>query len=133
MLTEHFVGIDSRVEETISYLGIGLTDVRMLGICGMTGIGKTTIARVVYNRLSDQFEGSCFLANVSEVAKKNGLFYLQKTLLSEILNLGVERIDDEELELFWSILRRKRILLVLDDVSFRSVRQIGWGAFLWFR
>ena len=41
------VGIDSRVWEAYSCSKIGLTDVRMIGIYGTGGIGKTNIARVV--------------------------------------------------------------------------------------
>ena len=33
----------------------------------MGGIGKTTLARVVFHMVSNKFEGCCFLANVREV------------------------------------------------------------------
>ena len=45
---------------------------------------KSTIARVIYDRLSNLFEGSCFLADVREVAQRCGLICLQERLLSEI-------------------------------------------------
>ena len=47
-------------------------DVFMVGICGFGGIGKTTISKVVYNRIAHRFEGSCFLENVRERSKING-------------------------------------------------------------
>lgn len=117
--TELLVGIDSRVKEIISYLGIGLKDVRMLGICGMGGIGKSTIARVVYERLSYQFEASCFLADIREVAQVSGLICLQERLLSHILMERDTRISSvrEGVELIRNRLHTKKILLVLDDVD----------------
>ncbi|WP_423787684.1 NB-ARC domain-containing protein [Klebsiella pneumoniae] len=36
-------------------------DVRALGICGMGGIGKTTIAKAFYNKYAHEFDISCFM------------------------------------------------------------------------
>ena len=41
-----------------------MIDVRMVGIHDLRGIGKTTIAKTIYNKIVDNFEGSCFLENV---------------------------------------------------------------------
>ena len=60
------VGMESCIEAMDSLLSLGSFDVRMIGIWGMAGIGKTTIAKVVYERIYTQFEGCCFLSNVRE-------------------------------------------------------------------
>ena len=43
----------------------------MVGIHGLVGIGKTTIAKAIYNRIVDHFEGSCLLENVREKSRTN--------------------------------------------------------------
>ena len=55
-----------------SLLSLVSFDVQMIGIWGMAGLGKTTIAKVVYERIYTQFEGCCFLSNVREQSQKFG-------------------------------------------------------------
>lgn len=61
---EHLVGVDDRVEAIIKMLDVESDSVQFLGIHGVGGIGKTTLAKVVFNRLSFQFQGCNFLSDV---------------------------------------------------------------------
>lgn len=64
------VGIQSRVEHVNSLLHIGKNDRRMVGIYGRGGIGKTTIAKVIFNLIGSQFEARSFLPMLEKVPKK---------------------------------------------------------------
>ncbi|XP_059653604.1 disease resistance protein RPV1-like isoform X2 [Cornus florida] len=86
----------------------------------MHGIGKTTIAKTVYNLNFDRFECSSFLANIREISKEpRGLVRLQRQLLYDILKRKETKISnvDEGIIKIREAICCKRILLVLDDVE----------------
>jgi hypothetical protein len=121
IVSDELFGIESRVQKLMnSYLGIGVDDVRFVGIWGMPGIGKTTLARAVYGRIAREFEAYCFLTNVREEAGKHGLVALQKLLLSKtIMTESSINIGDvyEGANVIKNRLCWKRVLIILDDVD----------------
>ncbi|KAJ6857980.1 hypothetical protein NC652_040496 [Populus alba x Populus x berolinensis] len=134
-VAKHPVGIYSRVQDIISLLKGAKPDVGIVGIHGIAGIGKTTIAKAVFNKLYFGFEGSSFLLDVKEVSDKpNGLVELQERLLHDILKPHVWKVSNvyEGMNLIKERLHRKKILVVFDDVDKREQLEALMGERCWF-
>nr|CCW28742.1 TIR NB-ARC LRR protein [Arachis duranensis] len=130
---KNLVGIDSRVEGVINLIGLGLNDVRYMVIWGMGGIGKTTIARAVFETIRSRFEVSCFLADAREHCEKKDTVHIQKQLLDQmnISSYAVYNKYDGRTIIQNSLCLRK-VLLVLDDVNHEKQLEDLAGEKDWF-
>ena len=89
--------MEYRVRDINSWLRNTSADVGIAVICGMGGIGKTTIAKDIYNSNYERFEGSSFLASITEISERpDGLVRLQRQLLSNILKGKEEHINSAD-------------------------------------
>nr|XP_048320292.1 putative disease resistance protein At4g11170 [Ziziphus jujuba var. spinosa] len=124
-MDEHFkgrlIGIEKHIKEIESLLSIGTKDVRIIGIWGMAGIGKTTLASAIFQRLSYfQFESYFFLWNVREEYLRHGPNHLRKKFLSELLSdESILKMDTPSVasSFIRNKLFHKKVLIVLDDVD----------------
>ncbi|XP_062029615.1 TMV resistance protein N-like [Rosa rugosa] len=134
-VAKHPVGIESRLQDMLELLDVGGSDVRMVGIWGIGGIGKTTIAKTVYNSIARKFEGCCFLGNVrANSVPHQGLVRLQNNLLYEILGGRKMKMTDADrgIQVIKERLGSKRVLLVLDDVNKLNQLDKLAGGLDWF-
>ncbi|KAG2668412.1 hypothetical protein I3760_15G159500 [Carya illinoinensis] len=131
------VGLDSQLRDIMNlHLSVGTNDVRMVGILGLGGIGKTSLAKAISNSIAFRFEASCFLPNVSDTSNQvHGLVQLQETLLSKVFKdckgLKIDSIDTGII-IIKRMLRFKRVLLILDGVDHLTQLETLAGACDWF-
>ena len=131
---KYLVGMEYWMQKVNSLLNLGVNDVRFVGIWGMGGVGKSTIARAVFDSISHHFEGASFLREVRENSNRHGLQHLQTKLLSEILRLTDLRIDDvyRGIDMTQRRLCHKRVLIVLDDIDHGDQLDVLAGQLDWF-
>ncbi|OIT29096.1 tmv resistance protein n [Nicotiana attenuata] len=130
------VGLESRVKDINSWLQDESSEVGIGVICGLGGVGKTTVAKVAYNSNYDRFDGSCFLANVRDISEKHpsGQVYLQKQIFESILKGRKEKIynADEGIVKMKDAIGNKKVLIVFDDVDQLDVLDSLIGTRDWF-
>uniref|UniRef100_A0A251TSV1 Putative toll/interleukin-1 receptor (TIR) domain-containing protein n=1 Tax=Helianthus annuus TaxID=4232 RepID=A0A251TSV1_HELAN len=131
------VGMETRVRDVISSLELDLDDVRMIGIKGIGGGGKTTLARAVFDHISIWFEGKSFVEDVREVSKGSlsGLKDLQKQILSSVLNdqtIVVAGVSDGK-SMMKRMMPNRKVLVVLDDVDDIDQLEALAGETTWFK
>ncbi|XP_028751318.1 TMV resistance protein N-like [Neltuma alba] len=137
-VAEHPVGVDNRMQEVIKMLqNHPSEDVIMIGIWGMGGTGKTTIAKAIYNEIGCTFESRSYLSKIREVwnqGKKNQV-NLQNQLLSEICMTTKIKINSIESGIITlrDRLHHKKVLVVLDDVDELVQLNALVGSRAWFK
>lgn len=117
---DNFVGIEAHIEKMNLLLCPEKTnEVKMIGIWGPSGIGKSTIARALYNRLSNNFQSTLYMENVKGSYKSNESYSsklrLQERFLSELFNDKDLRIKN--LSVVKKRLGYRKVLIVLDYVD----------------
>ncbi|KAJ9556137.1 hypothetical protein OSB04_010751 [Centaurea solstitialis] len=128
---EDLVGIEDRLLALKSKLKIDSQGVLTVGIWGIGGIGKTTLAYAVYKEISNKFDACCFVRNIREESRKHGLEALQKEIFVSVLKLRKE-VDLDVGDLIKFRLRCKKVLLVLDDVDDVKQLEMLAGSHNWF-
>ncbi|PKI57994.1 hypothetical protein CRG98_021574 [Punica granatum] len=106
----------------MNLLDVGVGDVRIVGIYGISGTGKTTLAKHIYNKLLNgcEFEGCCSLVNVRERSlQPNGLQQLQNKLVADITRSECQYFGsiDEGINILQYRFRERKVLILLDDVN----------------
>lgn len=134
-VTPYFVGMDRPVQEVMKKLyvryekgevieGQVLTGKCVVEISGLPGIGKSTLATVVYNKIHHLFEGKSFLKDIHGESELGRLLSLQEDLISDLqkrrCTLSSPAHGTESIKYKFTDLR---VLIILDDVS--DIEQIN--------
>ncbi|KAG7533835.1 Toll/interleukin-1 receptor homology (TIR) domain [Arabidopsis thaliana x Arabidopsis arenosa] len=125
------VGIEAHLEAMNSILCLESEEARMVGILGPSGIGKTTIARILFSKFSSQFDyhvfGSYKRTNQDNYGMK---LSWEEQFLSEILDQKDIKIS--QLGVVKQRLKHKKVLIVLDDVDNLELLKTLVGRTGWF-
>lgn len=136
---DDFVGMKAHIAKMIQLLHLESEEVKMVGIWGPPGIGKTTIARVLYDKISSTFQFCAFIDDITGTygSNKRGLtddynakLYMQQLVLSKIVYVKDLRIH--HLGGMQDRLKNKKVLLILDGVDDELVLDAAAGNSDWF-
>ncbi|CAL4994777.1 unnamed protein product [Urochloa decumbens] len=124
---ESLVGIDEPSNYIIERLtereGNSVQKLKVVSVVGLGGLGKTTLARQVYNKIGDKFDCRAFVS----VSQKPDMRKIFRNILTSITGMdyyqGMEAWDEGQLiNKLRDLLNGKRYLIVVDDI---------WSSLVW--
>ncbi|XP_038890296.1 TMV resistance protein N-like [Benincasa hispida] len=131
---KYLVDIPNRLSDINSLLDFESKEVRFIGIVGMGGIGKSTLAQVIYDKFASTFgnNNSCFLT-----VSGRDIVTVQRLLLSKLVYLrrndGIKISEESEgANMIKNCLSRQKVLIVLDGVNEKEQLENLAGSFDWF-
>ncbi|KAK3431329.1 hypothetical protein EUGRSUZ_E03204 [Eucalyptus grandis] len=127
--TKNLVGLDRAVPQMVRKLGFNYQDGQVVRkkeitgrmvfvVRGIAGVGKTTLAREVYNKIRHLFNGCSFLEDIRYKTTEKDVVSLQNNLIRDLTGGRCQEVKySEDGTKKIKHLQGDRVLIVLDNVE----------------
>ncbi|KAF8030683.1 hypothetical protein BT93_E2958 [Corymbia citriodora subsp. variegata] len=142
IVPKQLVGVDPHVQEIMAKLKVDYRNgqaVKIGDTCGkvlihgIPGVGKTVLAKCLYNQLNHLFDACSFLEKFQEEIKDHRIVSVQNRLICHLHKGNAQKFDcsDHALTQIQRRFLNMKVLLLLDDVKDRDqlselVGELGW-------
>ncbi|VAH40794.1 unnamed protein product [Triticum turgidum subsp. durum] len=128
---EELIGLDRNREILVRLMNLNkCSHLQIIAVCGMGGIGKSTLVNNVFRKEASKFECHAWVS----VSQSYNIYDIWRSMLKEIYSKEKKEFDAEnmtgaELQMeLKKILETKRYLIILDDVwtaeVFRELKEV---------